>query len=603
LAVKPLGGVANERCDVVYEDFTGTGYERWRTAGEAFGAGPGRGLVPNQALRSYDYRGAANSFQAGSDSLVGTLTSEKFRMPKLYVHVRIAGTQDERRLGEKAKLRLTIVADAHKSAHAMPSGGGAFEWRTLVMTKEIGRMCYFEIVDRDRQGHIAIDKIVFSDSKEPPPATVSAQKGASPNRYVIAMLEQANPSSLADLAGAYQNLLRDASGESAASSEVAWLLASLNPTGKVEDEAGLLDEEARTALDHRRRQRQSQEEQIPATTFGMVSRDENPRDIAIHLRGNHKNLGELTPRRFLQVIAGEDQAHFEEGSGRLQLAERVTGRENPLLARVMVNRIWNHHFGRGIVASTDNFGKTGDRPTHPELLDYLARRFASSGWSTKAMHRLMLLSSTYRMSNQVNEKAASVDPTNQFLHHMPVRRLEGEIVRDSILAAAGTLDPTLYGPSVMPHISEYQDGRGKPESGPLDGDGRRSIYIQVRRNFLPPLFLAFDYPLPISTIGRRSVSTVASQALIMMNNEFVTKQAEEWGRRVVAAEKDARRRIEKMFVSVFARPAEETEIDEVITFLKEQQARYGAVDNLEDPRVWADLAHVLFNSTEFVFVR
>jgi hypothetical protein len=155
----------------------------------------------------------------------------------------------------------------------------------------------------------------------------------------------------------------------------------------------------------------------------------------------------------------------------------------------------------------------------------------------------------------------------------------------------------------MPHISEYQDGRGKPKSGPLDGNGRRSIYLQVRRNFLPPLFLAFDYPLPISTIGRRGASTVASQALIMMNNEFVAKQAEQWGLRVVAEEKDSRRRIEKMFVTAFARPAEEAEIDDILTFLGDQETRYGAGQNLDDPRAWADLAHVLFNSTEFIFIR
>jgi hypothetical protein len=601
LAEEPIGGNGNARGDVLYEDFAGSGYDGWRVAGQAFGASPDRGSHPNQALRSYDYRGAANSF-AGSDAFVGTLTSEKFKMPKLYVHVRIAGTETDRK-GENTPLRLTVVADAHKSAHAVPRGTGAFQWRTLVMTKEIGRMCYFEIVDRDRAGHIAIDKIVFSDSKQPPPATVSSDKAVSPNRHGMAMIERANPQSLADLAAAYQEMFRSGLREPADSPGTQWLLASLSPTGKLEDEEDLLARETRAALDTKRRHRQSLEEEIPPTTFAMVSRDENPRDVAIHLRGSHKNLGDLVPRHFLQVIAGEDQTPFDEGSGRLQFAEQLADPDNPLLARVMVNRIWKHHFGRGIVASTDNFGKTGDRPTHPELLDFLARRFIDNGWSVKAMHRLMLLSSAYRMSNQVDETAASVDPTNQLLHHMPVRRLEGEIIRDSILAAAGTLDPTLYGPSVMPHISDYQDGRGKPKSGPLDGNGRRSIYLQIRRNFLPPLFLAFDYPLPISTIGRRSASTVASQALIMMNNEFVAQQAGQWGRRVAAEEEDARRRIERMFVTAFARPAGDAEIDEIMTFLEEQQTRYGSGHNGDDPRVWADLAHVLFNSTEFIFVR
>ena len=142
-----------------------------------------------------------------------------------------------------------------------------------------------------------------------------------------------------------------------------------------------------------------------------------------------------------------------------------------------------------------------------------------SGWSIKAMHRLMLLSSTYRQSNQADPLAAKVDPENKLLYHMPVRRLEAEAIRDSMLATAGTLDRSFFGPSQKPHISAFQEGRGKPASGPLDGNRRRSIYIQVRRNFLTPMFLAFDYPLPISTMGSRSVSTVPSQALMMMNND------------------------------------------------------------------------------------
>src|SRR5207247_10671255 len=167
-----------------------------------------------------------------------------------------------------------------------------------------------------------------------------------------------------------------------------------------------------------------------------------------------------------------------------------------------------------------------------------------------AMHRLLWSSSTYAMS------ALKIDPQNKLLHHMPARRLEGEAIRDSILAVAGTLDRRLFGPGVPPHISKYQDGRGKPESGPLDGYGRRSIYIQVRRNFITPMFLAFDYPLPITTIGNRSVSTVPSQALMMMNSEFIAQQAEEWARRLCAAESEPRKRVEQMFRTAFARPAE-----------------------------------------------
>jgi hypothetical protein len=169
-----------------------------------------------------------------------------------------------------------------------------------------------------------------------------------------------------------------------------------------------------------------------------------------------------------------------------------------------------------------------------------------------------------------------------------VQRLEAEAIRDSILSVAGTLDERMLGPSVPPYISKFQDGRGKPESGPLDGARRRSIYIQVRRNFLTPMFLAFDYPLPISAIGRRSVSTVPSQALILMNDEFMALEAGEWASRT-AAESDPARRVTLMYETAFARRPEQWELDEALRFVKTGQ--------------WADLAHVLFNSAEFIYVR
>jgi len=444
---------------------------------------------------------------------MGSLTSRNFRMPKLFVHVRLAGSKAEPRLKEREPLRVTLVADGHKSQHFMPDGSGSFIWRTNRMTKEIGRVCYFEIVDRSADGYIAVDKIVFSDSAKPPEDV--GQADSLPSGH-------GDPS-------------------------------------------------------------------IPASIFATIASDEDPHDVRIHIRGSHQSLGEPAPRRFLQVIAGEKQPPIRSGSGRLEIAEKITGANNPLTARVMVNRIWKHHFGYGLVRSTDNFGKTGDTPTHPELLDFLARRFVESGWSVKAMHRLMLLSSTYQMSSRVNPAAAKTDPENKLLHHFPVRRLEAEAIRDAILAVAGTLDRTMLGPSVPPYISKFQDGRGKPESGPLDGARRRSIYIQVRRNFLTPMFLAFDYPLPISAIGRRSVSTVPSQALILMNDEFLELESREWARRVTAEESDPSRRVKKMYEAAFAREPEDWELQEALEFVKTGQ--------------WPDLGHVLFNSAEFIYVQ
>jgi hypothetical protein len=211
------------------------------------------------------------------------------------------------------------------------------------------------------------------------------------------------------------------------------------------------------------------------------------------------------------------------------------------------------------------------------------------------------LSSTYRMASRSDAKADEADPQNKLLHCMPVRRLEAECIRDSILAISGRIDEKMFGPSVPPHLTPFMQGRGRPaNSGPLDGDGRRSIYLGVRRNFLNPMFLAFDYPIPFTTIGRRSVSNVPAQALTMMNNPFVVGESERWAKRVLS-EKDRKpaQRIEKMYVACFGRTPSDTELKEALAFLEEQGKEYGKAD---DVRAWSDLCHVLMNVKEFIFL-
>jgi hypothetical protein len=282
----------------------------------------------------------------------------------------------------------------------------------------------------------------------------------------------------------------------------------------------------------------------------------------------------------------------------LELARRLVDPSNPLAARVMVNRIWQHHFGEGIVRSPDDFGRMGQPPTHPELLDYLAAEFIRGGWSIKHMHRLMLQSSTYRMSSTPN----SADPDNRLLSHMSVRRLEAEAIRDAVLAVSGRLDRRMYGPSVLPHLTPFMEGRGRPaSSGPLDGDGRRSIYLNVRRNFLNPIFLAFDYPIPFTTIGRRTTSNVPAQALSLMNGPFIAQEARRWAERVLKQpDITPTARIEQMYETAFARKPDPEEVSIAIAFLHQQSRRYGG--SPEDLRAWTDLCHVLLNVKEFIFV-
>lgn len=322
-------------------------------------------------------------------------------------------------------------------------------------------------------------------------------------------------------------------------------------------------------------------------------------DESVYIRGSYKAPGDKVPRRFLEALGGKKPLEVEKGSGRLELAQQITDPNvNPLIARVMVNRLWHHLFGRGIVASTDNFGVLGDRPTHPELLDHLADRFVKEGWSLKKMIRNLVLTRAYQMSNQRDQAAEAADPENLLLHRANLRRLEGEAIRDAMLAVSGRLDARQFGPPVPVNLTAFQDGRGKPASGPVDGNGRRSVYLSVRRNFLPQFFLAFDMPTPFSTVGRRTVSNVPAQALILLNDPFVHQQADLWARRTLKEKQTPQERIAFMYESAFSRPPTAFESWNCLAFL-ENQARLNPANAQAG---WTDLAHVLFNTKEFIYL-
>ena len=306
-------------------------------------------------------------------------------------------------------------------------------------------------------------------------------------------------------------------------------------------------------------------------------------DEFILLRGNSKTPGEPVPRRFLEAIAGAEQPLISSGSGRLELAGRMTDPSHPLLARVIVNRVCQHLLGRGIVASVDNFGVLGEAPTHPELLDYLADDFVRHGWSIKRLIRALVMTRTYQMSSRPSQASLERDPRNLLWQHMPLKRLEAEAIRDAILAVSGRLDGRLYGPSVPVYLTPFMEGRGKPASGPLDGDGRRSLYLAVRRNFMNPMFLSFDYPTPFTSAGRRNVSNVPAQALTMMNSPFVAAEARRWADHALAEEAaSSAERIDRLYLTAFARLPKVNEREGALHFLAEQARLHGAQES--DPR-------------------
>jgi cytochrome c553 len=318
-------------------------------------------------------------------------------------------------------------------------------------------------------------------------------------------------------------------------------------------------------------------------------------DEQLLIRGSHRSPADAVPRRTLSVLAAPPSS--TRGSGRLTLARSLTAEGAYLLARVQVNRLWKHLFGRGLVASVDNMGVMGSLPSHPQLLDHLAVRFVESGWSNKALIRAIVCSSTYRLASATSELGMRLDPDNVLLHRAPVKRLTAEALRDAILHVSGGLDGQRFGPSVPLHLTPFLQGRGRPgESGPLDGAGRRSLYISVRRNFAHPLLQVFDLPTPATTIGRRNISNVPAQALALMNDPFVVGEAQRWADRTsLAGASDPAARVAAMYRAAFARRPSDAEVERALAFV-------GASDPDKDAGGWADLAHVLFNTKEFLFL-
>ncbi len=292
------------------------------------------------------------------------------------------------------------------------------------------------------------------------------------------------------------------------------------------------------------------------------------RDQQLFARGNHKQPQAAVPRRFLEAI---DATPYQTTlSGRRQLAEDVLRNDNPLTRRVIVNRLWHHAFGRGLVATPDNFGKLGSEPTHPELLDFLATRFIEQHGSIKDMLRFLVTSKTWQMSSRPSAKALQVDADNRLLSHAFIRRLEAEAIRDSLLTVSGSLNRELFG-------------------APTDGNSpRRSVYVRVTRNALDPFLRAFDFPEPFSATGRRDATNVPAQSLTLMNDDRVASLAANWAARVLADErsKTDEARLQNMFVTAFGRQAQAADINRMTAYLSETKSRHAeqvaAVKRLRD---------------------
>jgi cytochrome c553 len=347
----------------------------------------------------------------------------------------------------------------------------------------------------------------------------------------------------------------------------------------------------------------------------MAPKESRPANLHVALRGDYQKKGILAPRRFLQILAGEGHAPLTTAqSGRLELARWIASKSNPLTARVQVNRLWQHHFGSGLVATSDNFGARGEKPSHPELLDYLAGEFAANGWSMKKLHRLILLSSVYQTSANADEKALKADPNNRLLSYFPRRRLDAESIRDSLLFVSGRLNPAVGGNEsgeLLYKEAEDINARIRPNRVQTDHpiyttSVRRSLYLPVVRNAVPDVISLFDGADPNGVTAIRNDTTVASQALFLLNHPFVREQSLHFAKRLLADDKATDvKRVAIGYRLALGREPLDSEVKEVSDFLGVYQKKImerGAKPEEARLKAWQSFCQTLFCRNEFLYV-
>lgn len=351
-------------------------------------------------------------------------------------------------------------------------------------------------------------------------------------------------------------------------------------------EKHLTPDQATLLTEQRESLKRLQQTALPMYPIAHVITDDKPADMKVFIRGNPANQGDVAPRRFLQILSEDKPQAFANGSGRLELAEAIASSDNPLTARVMVNRVWQHHFGRGIVGTPDNFGSLGEKPTHPELLDYLTERFLENGWSVKLLHREIMLSSTYQLSSQQDEANMSIDGDNQYLWRMNRRRLEVEAWRDALLSVSGKLDPQMEGPST--NLADQNNSR-------------RTVYAFISRHELNNMLRLFDFPDANITASTRSETTVPQQQLFVLNSPFVIEQAKAFASRLEKeAGADIESKVRHAFSLAYGRPVTDAELSLATRYLSV------ADDSTEKDKNslnrWERYAQAVLGSNEFMYL-
>lgn len=595
----------------VLGDFSCGVPDGWSTSGQAFDTdADGTGtlwfdahpLIENECVSSASL----------SVNQRGSLFSPTFILEGDQILVQIAG--------EAAGLRLVVDGYIMHEFNSLLFNGmkasvdtdGEFRWISLAgdTGRYAGHKAHLEIRD-DNDGWFAVRQVIMPHHGQSHAVKklLNAETAFSVN--TSASNSAWNEGSELKLNALIKSLVPDSN--IAARSQLLWL-----------QQNGLLQGQNDGQLKLHLESWSTKAKQVAAPVSVMAMMDGSPENERVFIRGNHKSLGEEVPRNILTALRLTDtdlqqatsstvSSHDMEGSGRLQLAMKLVDRQNPLTARVAVNRIWHHLFGKGLVASTDNFGLMGSKPTHPKLLDYLAVKFMDQGWSMKTAIRNMVLSRTYRLQSMSPKANERLDPTNQYLHRASIRRLSAESIRDTMLAVSGELNDEQFGKPIPTHLTAFMQGRGRPGSnGPLDGHGRRSIYLKINRNFLSPMMTAFDSPTPFTTIGRRNISNVPAQALILLNNQFITEMTKRWAEKLLAEDTTIEEKLRKAWRQLYGFKPNSNELAPLLKYASDaaepfnQDAKKASGDTAKSDSevvVLSDLLHVLVNGKQFLYLR
>ena len=592
---------SEERYSLLF-DFTDGVPDDWQREGWAWrAADPGAGLAANDEVVARP-RGIISTADLGANA-AGAIRSPTFKLEHPRVQLLMRGRGVRARLiieGYQMEVHNSLLFNGTRIDERNADTDGLWQWREFHgrTGQYVGLNAYIEIVDED-DGWFELAQVRTSEHGPPPHQA----------HRVVA------------------DILRDTGHDAGAGEWLAHYRARLQQAwqhlanGTLDRaDADLLEALHRLKLapewdDWLQQQRADVLElatAMPSPDRVLASTDGSPEDNHLLIRGQVNRPGEPVPPGLpvgLYMQPGLNGGPLPEPPvmDRLEMARHLVGGDNPFVARVAVNRLWHHLFGTGLVASVDDFGVMGEAPSHPELLDWLALEFVGRDWSVKAMLRELVLSRTYRMDSNPHPQVDStrlveIDPDNRLLAHHPLRRLQAEAIRDAMLAVSGRLDDRIGGPSVRVHMTAFMGGRGRPGggNGPLDGDGRRSLYLETRRNFPEPFLQVFDLPTPFSTVGRRAESAVPAQALTLMNDPFVHQLASHWSGRLLDqtrpesnGDPDPESLIRQLYRQALLRDPTEVELRAMLGYWHGRESA-SAADRL------ADLAHIVFNLKEFV---